>query len=56
MLVMAAILVATRVALDLHDDLGTDHAGPVLSYPLSILLERNEPSLLVLFVRTKRPS
>jgi len=56
LLAIAAILVATGVALDLHDELGTDHVGPVLSYLLSILFERSEPSLLVLFVRTKRPS
>jgi hypothetical protein len=56
LLAIATIFVVTGAALDLHDELGADHAGPVLSYPLSILLERSEPSLLVLFVRTKWPS
>jgi hypothetical protein len=56
LLAIAAILVATGAALNPHDELGTDHAVPVLSYPLSILLERSESSLLVLVVRTKRPS
>lgn len=55
MLAIAAILVATRVPLSLHDELGTDHVGPVLSYPLSILFERSEPSLLVCLCGPRDP-